>query len=67
MSQQNDLVFMTSNLQESSFDLLNNSNNEELTTQSHGLIKNKDIGVLVYTHGNPNGAAYCRYNENRIN
>ena len=21
--------------------------------QSHGLIKNKDIGVLVYTHGNP--------------
>jgi hypothetical protein len=24
-----------------------------LTTQSHGLIKNKDIGVLVYTHGNP--------------
>ena len=53
MSQQNDLVFMTSNLQESSFDLLNNSNNEELTTQSHGLIKNKDIGVLVYTHGNP--------------
>ena len=53
MSQQNDLVFMTSNLQESLFDLLNNSNNEELTTQSHGLIKNKDIGVLVYTHGNP--------------
>ena len=44
---------MTSKLQESSFDLLNNSNNEELTTQSHGLIKNKDIGVLVYTHGNP--------------
>lgn len=24
-----------------------------LRTQSHGLIKNKDIGVLVYTHGNP--------------
>ncbi|HYJ02781.1 MAG TPA: hypothetical protein VEW92_11260, partial [Nitrososphaeraceae archaeon] len=21
--------------------------------QSHGLIKNKDIGILVYTHGNP--------------
>ena len=53
MSQQNDLAFMTSNLQDSSFDLLNSSNNEELTTQSHGLIKNKDIGVLVYTHGNP--------------
>ena len=53
MSQQNDLIFMTSNLQDSSFDLLNRSNNEELTTQSHGLIKNKDIGVLVYTHGNP--------------
>ena len=53
MSQQNDLTFMTSNLQDSSFDLLNRSNNEELTTQSHGLIKNKDIGVLVYTHGNP--------------
>ena len=53
MSQQNDLAFMTSNLQDSSFDLLNSSNNEELTTQSHGFIKNKDIGVLVYTHGNP--------------
>lgn len=53
MSQQNDLTFMTSNLQDSSFDLLNSSNTEELTTQSHGLIKNKDIGVLVYTHGNP--------------
>jgi len=53
MSQQNDLAFMTSNLQDSPFDLLNSSNNEELTTQSHGLIKNKDIGVLVYTHGNP--------------
>ena len=53
MSHQNDLAFMTSNLQDSSFDLLNSSNNEELTTQSHGLIKNKDIGVLVYTHGNP--------------
>jgi hypothetical protein len=53
MSQQNDLAFMTSNLQDSSFDLLNSSNNEDLTTQSHGLIKNKDIGVLVYTHGNP--------------
>ncbi|MGZ5486521.1 MAG: hypothetical protein ACXWFB_11555 [Nitrososphaeraceae archaeon] len=24
-----------------------------LRTQSHGFIKNKDIGVLVYTHGNP--------------
>ena len=53
MSQQNDLAFMNSNLQDSSFNLLNSSNNEELTTQSHGLIKNKDIGVLVYTHGNP--------------
>ena len=53
MSQQNDLAFMTSNLQDNPFDLLNSSNNEELTTQSHGLIKNKDIGVLVYTHGNP--------------
>lgn len=53
MSQQNDLAFMTNNLQDSSFDLLNSSNNEKLTTQSHGLIKNKDIGVLVYTHGNP--------------
>jgi len=28
-------------------------NNQHLTPQSHGLIKNKDIGVLVYTHGNP--------------
>ena len=53
MSQQNDLAFMNSNLQDSSFNLLNSSNNEELTTQSHGFIKNKDIGVLVYTHGNP--------------
>ncbi|WP_289472888.1 hypothetical protein, partial [Klebsiella pneumoniae] len=48
MSQQNDLAFLNSNLQDSSFNLLNSSNNEELTTQSHGLIKNKDIGVLVY-------------------
>ncbi len=27
--------------------------NQILTSQSHGLIKNRDIGVLVYTHGNP--------------
>jgi hypothetical protein len=31
----------------------NNNNDQILTPQSHGLIKNKDIGVLVYTHGNP--------------
>ena len=27
--------------------------NQYVRPQSHGFIKNKDIGVLVYTHGNP--------------
>jgi hypothetical protein len=37
----------------SQYDERDNYNSQYVTTQSHGLIKNKDIGVLVYTHGNP--------------
>ena len=57
---QQDSAFTSDLRQLSPFDLLNNNDNEQddeyiqfLRTQSHGLIKNQDIGVLIYTHGNP--------------